>query len=278
MSQQLSKGAFGSLLRYWRQVRELSQEEVALEIDSSIKHLSFLENGKSLPSRDIVLRLVDYLRLSGRETNNLLAAAGHSSISIEKMSASEADFFRTSMVCTLRGLDPFPTAIINRTGDVQMVNRGWIEILGKRVPSLQQKSSFNLLDIYFSEDGLKPFIEDWEDTVCALLVALQQEVIMFEDRAAINTLQHVLADNSIPVDWRTRGANRMTLSGMYNRLCLPGEKPRTYLHVFNTVGSMRFEPDPALMIYSIFPRDEETTMAWHGRLQANIYQHPLLMY
>jgi hypothetical protein len=53
----------------------------------------------------------------------------------------------------------------------------------------------------------------------------------------------------------------MTLSGMYNRLCLPGEKPRTYLHAFNTVGSMRFEPDPAL--------------AWHDRLQGNIYQHPV---
>ena len=278
MSQQVSKGAFGRLLRYWRQVRQRSQEEVALEINSSIKHISFLENGKSLPGRDIVLRLADYFGLSGSETNNLLAAAGYSAISVQKMSPAESGFFNTSLIATLRGLDPCPSVIITRTGDVKMVNRGWVEILGQQVPSIGHSADFNVLDIYFAEDGLKPYIDDWEETICALLVTLQQEVIMFEDRAAISTLQRVLADNSIPSDWRLRGANKLTLSGMYNRLSLPGDKTRTYLHVFNTVGSTRFEPDPALMIYSIFPEDEEVTTAWQKRLQGKSYKHSLLHY
>ncbi len=51
MSEKVSDGAFGRLLRFWRQLRKRSQEDVALEIDSSIRHISFLENGKSLPSR-----------------------------------------------------------------------------------------------------------------------------------------------------------------------------------------------------------------------------------
>ena len=278
MSQHVTKGAFGRLLRYWRQVRARSQEEVALKIDSSIKHISFLENGKSLPGREIVLRLATYFDLSGSETNNLLAAAGYNAISVTNMNTAESGFFRASLIASLRGLDPFPSAIITRTGDVKMVNRSWLEILGKQVPSIGLKTDFNVLDIYFADDGLKPYIEDWDETICALLVTLQQEVIMFEDRAAINTLQRVLADSSIPADWRVRGANKLTLSGMYNRLTLPGDKTRTYMHVFNTVGSTRVEPDPALMIYSIFPQDEEVEAAWLRRLQGSSAQHPLLPY
>lgn len=159
-----------------------------------------------------------------------------------------------------------------------MVNRGWVEILGKQVPSIELKAEFNVLEVYFAEDGLRPYIEDWEDTICALLVTLQQEVIMCEDRTAISILQRVLADGSIPADWRQRGANKLTLSGMYNRLSLPGDKARTYMHVFNTVGSTRFEPDPALMIYSVFPQDEEVAAAWQKRLRGNCSQHPLLPY
>ena len=279
MSEKVANGAFGRLLRYWRQVRKRSQEDVALEIDSSIKHISFLENGKSLPSQQITLRLAAYLGLSGRETNNLLAAANYSPINLQQLNREDAEFLRASLIYTLRGLDPYPSIIIDRSGDVNMLNRGWLEIMGKLIPSVHQQPNFNLMDIFLAEDGLKPYMEDWEDTVCALLVTLQQEVLMFQDRASITTLQRYLADSSIPRDWQIRGANRLTLSGMYNRITLPGDDaPRTYLHVFSTVGSLRFVPDPVLMIYSIFPSDQEIADLWQSRLKGDSYDHPLLQY
>ena len=279
MSEKVANGAFGRLLRYWRQVRKRSQEDVALEINSSIKHISFLENGKSLPSRQITLRLADYFGLSGRETNNLLAAADYAPISLQHLKSEEAEFLQASLIYTLRGLDPFPSIIVDRMGEVSMLNRGWLQIMGKLVPSVHQLPQFNLLDIFLAEDGLKPYMEDWEDTVCAVLVTLQQEVLMFQDRASIVTLQRYLANSSIPRDWRVRGANRLTLSGMYNRITLPGDgKPRTYLHVFNTVGSMRFVPDPALMIYSIFPKDQKIADIWRTQVTKDNYEHPLLYY
>jgi hypothetical protein len=134
------------------------------------------------------------------------------------------------------------------------------------------------MDIFLAKDGLKSYMEDWEDAVCAMLVALQQEVLMYQDRLSITTLQRYLADSSIPQDWQVRGANRLTLSGMYNRIFLPGDKPRNYLHVFNTVGSVRVVSDPVLMIYSIFPDEEEVADKWRERLQGNNYEHPLLGY
>ena len=278
MAEEVAEGAFGRLLRYWRRVRKRSQEDVALEIDSSIKHISFLENGRSLPSRDIILRLANYFGLSGRETNNLLAAASFSPISIEQLNLRESKLLRSALVHTLRGLDPFPSAIIDRAGNVSMLNRGWLEIIGKRLPSIHQQAQFNVMDIFMGDEGLKPFMEDWEDAICAFLVVLQQEVLMFQDRPSILAMQRYLADISVPRDWQVRGANRLTLSGMYSRISLPGDEPRNYLHVFNTVGSVRLVPDPVLMIYSIFPEEDAVGASWSARILGNSYEHPLLGY
>lgn len=278
MGEKIAEGAFGRLLRYWRQVRKRSQEDVALEIDSSIKHISFLENGKSLPSRDITRRLAGYFGLSGRETNNLLAAAGYPAGSMAELNMHDNAVLRASLIYTLRGLDPCPSAIIDPSGNVQMVNRGWVEIIGKRVPSLQAQDHFNVMDIFMAEDGLKQYMEDWEEAICATLVSLQQEVLMFQDRQSINTLQRFLKNKSIPRDWKVRGANRLTLSGMYSRLFLPDDKPRNYLHVLNTVGSSRVVPDPLLMIYSIFPEEQEVVDRWQVRVRESSCAHPLLAY
>lgn len=278
MSEKISDGAFGRLLRFWRQVRKRSQEDVALEIDSSIRHISFLENGKSLPSREITLRLADYLGLSGRETNNLLVAAGYTPMAIGALNPRDSNILQQSLVATLRGFDPFPSAIIDRAGDVKMINRGWVEILGRRGSSLHHDPNFNLMDIFFAKDGLRRYMENWQDGICALLVTMQQDVLIYQDPAAIANLQRYLKDPDLPADWQVRGANLLTLSGMYLRLVLPGDEPRNYIVVINTVGSERFIPDPMLMIFSVFPQDDEVADAWQARLTGNTYEHALLPY
>ena len=68
--------ALGPLLREWRAARRLSQLDLALAADVSARHLSFVENGKSQPSRDMVVRLADALEMPLRERNALLMAAG----------------------------------------------------------------------------------------------------------------------------------------------------------------------------------------------------------
>jgi transcriptional regulator with XRE-family HTH domain len=67
----------GPLLRRWRDQRRLSQMELALEADVSTRHLSFVETGRSKPSRDMVVRLAEHLDVPLRERNELLLAAGY---------------------------------------------------------------------------------------------------------------------------------------------------------------------------------------------------------
>lgn len=67
----------GPLLRAWREQRRVSQLELALRADSSARHISFVETGRSRPSEEMVLRLAEHLDVPVRERNALLLAAGY---------------------------------------------------------------------------------------------------------------------------------------------------------------------------------------------------------
>jgi transcriptional regulator with XRE-family HTH domain len=66
----------GELLRQWRQRRRLSQLELANQAEISARHLSFVETGRSAPSRELVLHQAERLEVPLRERNLLLLAAG----------------------------------------------------------------------------------------------------------------------------------------------------------------------------------------------------------
>ena len=74
----------GGHLREWRQRRRLSQLALACDADISARHLSFIETGRSLPSRDMVLHLAERLEVPLRERNLLLVAAGYAPVYPER--------------------------------------------------------------------------------------------------------------------------------------------------------------------------------------------------
>jgi transcriptional regulator with XRE-family HTH domain len=95
------------LLRRWRGRRRLSQLELALESGISARHFSFVENGKSAPSRDTILRLVQQLDLPLRERNHLLLAAGYAPVYSEAtLGSPEMSAMRGAVRQVLSGHEP----------------------------------------------------------------------------------------------------------------------------------------------------------------------------
>src|ERR1700724_66342 len=84
MTSMTSVRSVGDHLREWRQRRRMSQLDLACEADISTKHLSFLETGRSTPSRDMVLHLAERLDVPLRARNALLNAAGYASAFSER--------------------------------------------------------------------------------------------------------------------------------------------------------------------------------------------------
>src|SRR5438067_13201367 len=77
MSTAMQSAPVGSLLREWRTRRRVSQLELSSETGVSTRHLSFLETGRARPSRDMVMRLAEFLELPLRERNAFLLPAGY---------------------------------------------------------------------------------------------------------------------------------------------------------------------------------------------------------
>jgi transcriptional regulator with XRE-family HTH domain len=113
--------AFGVLLRRWRERRRLTQTDLALAANSSTRHVSYLETGKSQPSRAMIARLAELLEVPLRERNALLLAAGFAPAYRE--SALDAlDAAKAAMDRILRAHLPFPAFAVDRHWNVVLSN------------------------------------------------------------------------------------------------------------------------------------------------------------
>src|SRR5689334_24321217 len=109
----------GDLLRGWRQRRHLSQLDVACEAAVSARHLSFVETGRSRPSRELVLHLAEHLDVPLRERNSLLLAAGYAPTYGERsLDTTELEPVRQALDKILSGHEPFPAVVVDRRWDI----------------------------------------------------------------------------------------------------------------------------------------------------------------
>ncbi|MCI0416526.1 helix-turn-helix transcriptional regulator, partial [bacterium] len=114
----------GVLLREWRRRRHLSQLGLACDAEISARHLSFLETGRSLPSREMVLHLAEQLDVPLRERNSLLVAAGYAPIFSERtLDDPTLQGARKVIDLVLAGHEPYPALAVDRHWNLVASNR-----------------------------------------------------------------------------------------------------------------------------------------------------------
>ncbi len=114
----------GQLLRQWRQRRRRSQLDLALDTGISARHLSFVETGRSRPSRRLLLALAEQLEVPLRERNALMLAAGYAPTYAESdLGSAETEEARQALEHLLTGHEPYPAVVLDRWGDVVLTNR-----------------------------------------------------------------------------------------------------------------------------------------------------------
>jgi transcriptional regulator with XRE-family HTH domain len=103
---------FAAELRRWRSLRRWSQLDLAIAADTTQRHLSFLERGRSRPGREMVIRLAESLGLTLRERNALLLSAGYAPAFGESgLDAPGLEPVRTALRSVLDGHLPYPAVI-----------------------------------------------------------------------------------------------------------------------------------------------------------------------
>lgn len=163
----LTECELGRLLRLWRAKRGVSQLDLALAADVSSRHISFLENGRSHASLDMVLRLADVLEVPLRDRNSLLTAAGFAPMYREiGLDAPEQEAIRNVLTAFLDNHEPFPALVVDRGMNIIMANQASERRLGMLFDAqrLWGDGPRNIIKMFLSEDGLRPRIEDWEQT------------------------------------------------------------------------------------------------------------------
>ncbi|MFJ8624291.1 helix-turn-helix domain-containing protein [Kitasatospora sp. NPDC093550] len=148
----------GPLLRGWRERRQLSQLQLALRADSSARHLSFVENGRSRPSRELVLRLAEHLDVPVRERNTLLLAAGYAPQYPETpLDDPSMDALRGGMERLLAAHDPYPAVVVDGSFRVLAANRSIGLLLDGVAPHLLE-APLNAIRVTLHPGGLAPRI------------------------------------------------------------------------------------------------------------------------
>jgi transcriptional regulator with XRE-family HTH domain len=166
----------GTLLREWRQRRHLSQLELALQSAVSARHLSFIETGRTRPSREMVLHLAERLEVPLRERNRLLLAAGFAPVFGERsLDESEMAPVRQALKRFLSAHEPYPAVVVDRHWNIVASNRG-VAYLTRGVAAELRTPPANALRIALHPDGLAPQISNLADWSGYLLARLRREI------------------------------------------------------------------------------------------------------
>jgi transcriptional regulator with XRE-family HTH domain len=270
--------AFGQLLKFWRGVRGVSQEELALRIDSAARHLSRLEKGGAHPSREMVKKIADALSLGKRDTNHLLMFAGYAVDSqAVDLSAPDHAVLRTKIIRNLMALDPLPTLVTTVFGDLLMVNRAWAGLQQALLPHKKAGDRLNFYELAldFMEQGAVP--QEWRPTLSVILLSLEQQVLLSGDPELEDMFSRLVDSPEVPDDWAQKAAD--TGPGGYFGVTVPvaGEAQPFFIHShhLNLLGPLGFSSRPDMIVMTFYPVNENLDCT---PLASSTAQHPLLFY
>jgi transcriptional regulator with XRE-family HTH domain len=270
--------AIGRFVKFWREVHSLSQEDLAFSLNSSQRHISRIEGGSSRPSESMVTEIAKALELGHRDSNHLLIAAGF--VPNEKkmdFHSPELKWLRKAMTMNLRALDPYPTALLDSSSNILMVNRGWVEFYRNSALLKKLDQVNNYYDFIFSREGAGNIIGNWEDTLSVILMSLTQRSL-FSDNEEDKALPIKLSEHpSVPDDWKQRAARLEPMASFRVQMQIEGKLQR-FFSVSSTVGALgptAYASEPNLSIQTLYPEDEAFDLS---AFSTEGLKHPLLFY
>lgn len=247
--------SFGELLRRWRRRRRMSQLDLALDAGVSSRHISFVETGRSTPSRAMVLRLAAVLDVPPREQNRLLTAAGLAPVYAER-SLDEPDMVavRRGVQSVLDAYHPYPCVAVDRHWTILQANAGAAVLLDGVAPVLLEEA--NALRIALHPQGLAPRISNLAQWRTHLLARLRREAAA-DDSAELSALADEL--NSYPGGFD----DTQDLGGVAVPLQLetPDGRRLSFISTVTTFGTALDLTAAELSIEAFLPADEATAAA-----------------
>lgn len=263
-STQSAVSGFGPVLRDWRSLRKLSQLELSLQAGISQRHLSFLESGRSRPSREMVLALAETLDVPLRERNGLLGAAGFAAIYRERtLQGPDMEPVRRALEMTLKHHEPYPAVVVDREWNLVMTNNASLRLFGllDNPIALWARTCGdgpqNVLKLTFHPQGLQPYIANWASLGPAMLNRVQREAAGAPLSGSTALLNDLLSYSSVPGHWKHPDWEQ-PLSPV---LSMDIHKSGLTIRLFTMIASFGTPQDitvDELRVETFFPADSDT--------------------
>jgi len=259
--------SFGSHLRTWRSARQLSQEVLAARAGVSTRHLSFVENGRSQPSRELVLSLAGALEVPLRDRNALLVAAGFAPLyRASPLDGDELRHLRRAVDHVLRQQEPYGAVVLDRLGNVLDTNRGATRLLARFPPRSPAglAASRNVVEATLHPDALRPYIVNWTEVAGHLIARLHRDIAATPgDDQRRRLLTRLLAIPGVPEGWRKLPVGRP--AGPFLPVHLrDGDLELRLFSMLASVGTPLDVTAEELSIETYFPADDATDEALRG--------------
>jgi len=257
--------SFGDLLRDWRQRRRLSQLALASEAEISTRHLSFMETGRAMPSRTMVLRLAEQLEVPLRERNELLVAAGHAPEFVERRLDDPAlGPARRAVDLVLKAHEPFPAIALDRHWTIIATNEAVAPLLEGVAPHLLA-GAINVMRLSLHPEGLAPRILNLAEVRAHLLDRLRRQIDMSADPVLIDLMAEVKSWPA-PIHIATAALAHDPYGGLVVPVKLASPAgPLTLFSTTTVFGSPLDITLAELAIETFFPGDEATARAFRGQ-------------
>jgi len=246
----------GDLLRYWRRQRGKSQLDLSLDTGISQRHLSFVESGRSVPSRDLLLTVSEKLDIPLRERNVLLLASGYAPI------YAESSWEVPEMAAVTKAIDrmllqqePYPALVLDRYWNVIRTNKAAPRFFSSFIDLEGRQRPRNLLDLMFDPAGMRPFVENWGVVAAGLLQRVYRESVgHIVDQKTVELLNKLERYPGV----KTLGAIPRTHSPVLPITFVKGAARFSYFSLITTVGTPQSISAQELRIECMFPLDPES--------------------
>ena len=246
----------GELLRYWRQERGKSQLDLSMDTGISQHHLSFVESGRSSPSRDFLSIVSDALNIPLRERNVLLLASGFAPLySEQSMDAGQMAVITKAIDRMLQQHEPHPALVLDRYWNVIRTNEAARRFFGSFVDLEKRSKPRNLLHLMFDPAGMRPFVEDWDNVAAGLLQRVRREAVgQVVDSGLAALLERLRRYPGVTALKPTLAPQSPVLPITFRR----GDARFSYFSLITTVGTPQCITAQELRVECMFPADIQT--------------------
>ncbi|MFE2020509.1 helix-turn-helix domain-containing protein [Streptomyces sp. NPDC059499] len=256
----------GPLLRGWREQRRISQLELALRADSSARHISFVETGRSRPSEEMILRLAEHLDIPVRERNALLVVGGYAPrFAQTALDDPSMGVLREAIDRLLAGYNPYPALVLDAMYTVVAANQG-MRLLLEGVSERLLTPPVNAMRLTLHPDGLAPRILNLPEWRADLLAQMERQIALVRS-VELRALYDEVAAYPLPGQ-PADPAGTAAAQGVPS-LALPlriahGERELSFISSIATFNTPMDVTVAELAIETFLPADRETSAYLHA--------------